>query len=170
MRWIVVGLALLASLPAMATTLLFVDEVQQARLGTAVVVATVGEATVSEHPRWHRPITATTLRVEEVLWGEAPAQLAVEQVRGTLRGRTTRIPGDPELRPGMRAVFFVRAEAGAWTLTALDLSVLPLRDGQLSRLVESEVVVRGPDGALRPFTPPAPPDLKTLRAALAVAR
>ena len=149
---LVVAAFTLAFAPLHATTVLKYSDAEQARISTAVVIATVGKAESSIHPTWGRPITLTTLQIEETLYGEAPATVRIEQLMGEMDGIYSMIPGDAELREGERCVFFLRAEKGRWYLTALGQSkyaIVKTKDGDiLERDMEMAFVERGADGKL----------------------
>jgi hypothetical protein len=156
---------------AEATSALAFTVPEMARLSAAVVVGAVGPARQEVHPTLRRPVTATTVRVEQVLAGVAPASLEVRQWRGTLDGRSSAIPGDPSLEPGARAVFFLRNVDGEWFLTALSQSVFTLgteADPRLDRSVELALFLRTPNGDLTRLAEPlpAPRTLSALRTAL----
>ncbi len=143
--------------PAIATTALQLSDAEQARVSTAVVIATVGKAEPGVHERWGRPITLTTVRIEEVLVGHAPAELRIEQLRGELDGVSSMIPGDADLVEGERCVLFLRAEKDKWHLTALGQSKYRIEpspdDSLLVRDLEIALVRRGDDGRLEPVVP-----------------
>jgi len=164
-RQLVTAVTVLASLAmamaassAYATSALRLDDVEQARISTAVVVATVGEARQALHPDWGRPVTFTTVRVEEVLRGDAPASLEIQQLRGERDGQVSRIPGDPELAAGERCVLFLRLERGDWFLTALGQSRYRIvREGDQERLVHDvglALFERTDDGSLKEVDDP----------------
>jgi len=146
MRWLL--LCLLLAVPAQATTALLLDAPAQARLSTAVVVATVGESTVSLHPDYKRPVTRTRVSVDEALFGGAPKNLVVEQFGGTLAGATLAVPGDARLVAGERVVLFLRQVDGGWFLTALEQSAWGIDGDRLSRPSTAHYTQRAPDGRL----------------------
>jgi hypothetical protein len=128
---------------AEATSALRLDDLEQARVSTAVVVATVGVSEPGVHAVWNRPTTLTTVRIEEVLHGRAPATVKIEQLKTDAGGIHGTIPGDAELREGERCVLFLLREGDGWYLTALGQSKL--------RIVAKEGVdtlVREPGPAL----------------------
>jgi hypothetical protein len=139
---------------AWATSVLLLDDVEQAALSTAVVVARVGEAKVSLHPRWSRPVTRTELAVEQVLRGAAPERLVVEQLGGTWQGRRLTIPGDATLIAGVTYVLFLRRTDEGWFLTALQQSAWRIDGDDVVRSLDAELWAKTAEG-LRPA--PAPP-------------
>ncbi len=153
----VLSVVLLAVTPLHATTVEKLSDARQASVSTAVVIATVGDVAAGVHPKWERPLTLTTIHVEEVLHGAAPKTLVVQQLRGELDGVYSMIPGDAELRTGERCVLFLLREDGTWFLTALGQSkyrVVQTDDGPvLERDLELSMVERGPDGRLHPTEP-----------------
>ena len=162
--WIVLLLAW--AVPASATTALLLDDAEQARRSTAVVVATVGEAAVALHPEYRRPVTRTALTVHETLYGAAPARVTVEQFGGTWQGKTLYVPGDARLEPGARLVLFLRQVDDGWYLTAMEQSAWTVDGERLVRPNTAHYVVR--DAAGRLADAPAPPatTLPALRATL----
>jgi hypothetical protein len=168
-------LALLAASTAQATSALALSTPEQAALSAAVVLATVGSATQEVHPTLQRPVTVTELRIERVLLGSAPAAVAVRQWRGELDGRSSFIPGDPELYPGVRLVVFLRQVDGRWFLTALSQSVFRVGSGadpSLEREVDVALFTRAADGRLLPLEQPLdePSRLSSLEAVLSGVR
>ena len=170
--WLLI-LALALALPATAraTSALLFTEAEQARLSTAVVVATVGSARQELHPRWGRPLTFTSIRVERVLSGVAPDELEIEQIAGTREGITSRIPGDAVLEAGSRCVLFLREVDGGWHLTALGQSMYRIVDGpdgpELRRTLTLNLYRRDVTGRLhRVRAPVGPRTLADLERAL----
>ncbi len=142
---------------ASATSALYLSDVEQAAESTAVVIATVGEARQAVHSEWNRPLTMTSIEVEEVLVGAAPATLTIEQLGGVLDGKVHYIPGDAVLKRGERCVLFLRKVDGGWFLTAMKQSRYQLFEGKRGTFVKRDLseglFVNTPDG-LRPFAPP----------------
>ncbi len=152
---------------AQATSALYVTDVQQAELSTAVVVATIGEATVKPHPEWNRPMTHTTLRIDEVLHGAAPAELTIEQYGGTLNDQTHYLPGDATFEQGEKCVLFLRQVDGGWYLTALQQSKYkivshPRLGTLLERKLDGGIWVRNDAGRLVEYSEPPSKPIRTL--------
>ena len=142
-----------------ATTSLYVSDARQARLSTAVVVASVGASSVhaTENPR--AAVTMTQIHVEEVLYGYAPPLLSLNQYGGVLGGQRFGIAGDASLEEGERCVLFLLQQDGQWYLTALEQSKYRLIQDPgsglvLQRSLSSRVVYRGADGTLQPYQEP----------------
>lgn len=159
---------LLAASVACATSALYVTDADQARLSTAVVVATVGAAKVAKDPQW-RIVTRTSIAVSEVLYGEAPSQVEIRQIGGSLDGVTVYVPGDARLEPGERCVLFLRKVDGRWFLTAMEQSMYLLQhDGRLGetmhRTLHGGLYRRGPDGRLAEHVEPAERPVRPLSA------
>jgi len=162
----VLSLALLLSVsPVCATSALYLSDVEQAAQSTAVVVASIGESKVGLHPQWKRPITTTTVHVQEVILGKAPQQLTIEQLGGTIDGKTLHIPGDASFRRGERCVLFLRQLEGEWFLTAMQQSKYELREERrgtfLRRSLSAGLFVWGRDG-LQPYQEPPTRPVSTL--------
>ncbi len=172
---VLVLLAALVPSRADATSVLYLTDAEQARQSDAVVLAEVTAQRVERHREWNRAVTISTIRIAETLAGEAPTQLAVHQLKGTLDGVTYALPGSMDLRVGEEVVLFLHLVDGTWYPTALEqskYSVVRSRLGvQLRRPpLTSDLYARGDDGALRPITePPRKPihTLDDLRRALA---
>ena len=143
--------------PASATSALYLSDVEQAAESTAVVIARVGEARQAVHPEWQRPLTHTTIEVEEVLVGKAPANLTIEQLGGVLDGQVHYVPGDAVLKAGERCLLFLRNVDGGWFLTAMQQSKYELLEGERGTFVKRAffegLFVNTPEG-LKPFAPP----------------
>ncbi|MCO4773041.1 MAG: hypothetical protein KDA24_23610 [Deltaproteobacteria bacterium] len=157
---------------AEATSALAFTVPEMAQLSAAVVVGSVGTSRQEVHPRYERPVTATTVRVEKVLAGSAPATLEVRQWRGTLDGRSSAVPGDPSLERGERGLFFLRQVDGQWFLTALSQAYFTMgseSDPHLARDVDVALWLRAPDGTLSRLESalPAPTTLSAMEAVLA---
>jgi hypothetical protein len=154
-----VGLAwlTLTAAPASATSALYLSDIEQAAESTAVVIARVGAARQAVHPKWNRPLTLTSIEVEEVLVGAAPASLSIEQLGGVLDGKVHYIPGDAVLKQGERCLLFLRNVEGGWFLTAMKQSRYQLLEGKRGTFVKRDLseglFVNTPNG-LRPFAPP----------------
>ena len=152
---------------AQATTMMYLNDVQQAQLSDAVVVARIGSAHTAPHPDYPTIMTDTTIIVEEVLFGQAPTELQLRQIGGTYQEKTLYIPGDARLKYDERVVLFLNENNGQWYLTALEQSKYTLvKQGRrglvLSRTLNDGFVLRDASGQLRPYTPPNKPP-ETLR-------
>jgi len=118
------ALVLMIAAPAQATTVLWFDMASHVADSTAVVEATVGSSHQLVDPDLGKPFTYTTVVIEEVLHGRAPATVQVRQMRGVIDGVAHLVPGDGRLREGGRVVLFLTLHAdGHWYLTALAQSV-----------------------------------------------
>lgn len=151
------ALVAMLCLPAsvFATSALLVSEVEQAALSDAVVVATVTHQAVSRHAEWGRAVTASTIAVEQVLLGQAPEVLTIQQLGGELDGELLYIPGDARLAVGHRVVLFLKNDGGDWFLTAMEQSkydVVPTIDGEtLERELSGGLFVHDATGHLVEF-------------------
>ena len=130
---------LLSASPAAATSALYLSDVEQAAESTAVVVARIGEARAAVHPKWNRPLTLTSIEVQEVLVGSAPASLTIEQLGGVLDGTVHYIAGDARLERGERCVLFLRKVNGGWFLTAMKQSKYELRESARGTFVRRDL-------------------------------
>jgi len=174
-----VALALLVALlpiDATATSVLYLTDAEQARQSDAVVLAEVREQRVEWHARWKRAVTVSTVVVGETLAGEAPAEIEVHQLKGTLDGVTYALPGSMNLRVGEEVVLFLHVVDGVWYPTALEQSKYAVERSRLGVHLSrppltASLYARDDDGALRPTSePPRKPvyTLDDLRRAIAV--
>ena len=148
--------------PAQATTRYYLDDIQQAQLSDAVVIAHIGEAQTSPHPDYPTLMTETTIIIEEVLLGDAPSSLKIRQMGGEYQGKTLFIPGDARFKYNERVVLFLKENNGHWYLTALEQSKYTLvsqsrRGWVLSQTLGDGFVQRDFSGNLIPYTPPQKP-------------
>ena len=152
---------------ASATSALYLTDVEQARLSTAVVVAKVGEVKAEAHPTY-RIVTRTKIEVDEVLLGQAPKELRIEQIGGSLDGVTVYVPGDARFEAGERCVLFLRQVEGGWFLTAMEQSRYALQErGRLGTVMQRELhsglYKRDDQGRLVEFTEAPDRPIKLLR-------
>ena len=159
---------LISTRTASATTALYVTDSQQATISTAVVIATIGDAKTSIHTEYNSIRTVTTIQIEEVLYGKAPVRLKIEQMGGTLNGRTLKIPGDATLKKGERCVLFLFQNTKGWFLTALqqskyNLQAHPKLGWVMERNLPEGVVIRKPDGQLQSYKEAPNKPLKSLQ-------
>lgn len=168
-----IACASLVAASAWATTALYATLPELSQLSTAVVVGTIGPARVVLDEQIHRPRTVTAVQVDEVLVGKAGARLEIDQIGGTIRGRTTRVPGDATLEQGERVVLFVREVEGRTYLTALEQSVFRVvadpQGDRVERDLGDGIVVRAPSGELLPYDEAAAP-VRTLAELRAIVR
>ncbi len=165
---VVAALAVLMTGSASATSALYLSDAEQASMSTAVVIATIGDATVEMSPVWNQAITLTRVKVDEVLYGVAPSDVVIEQMGGTLDGITVYIPGDARFEQGERCVLFLRNVDGGWFLTAMEQSKYRLESRErlgslMVRQLSGGMFVRGPDGRLVEFHEPSNRPLKLLK-------
>ena len=153
--------------PVHATTMLYLDDAQQASISDAVVVAQISTSKTGPHPDYPTIMTETTILVEEVLLGSAPTTLQIRQIGGTYNGKTLYLPGDARLELGSKVVLFLNQENGTWYLTALDQSKYDLENrGRMGWVLKKRyhdgLVYRNEKGNILPFTPPTTPPLQSL--------
>ena len=80
-------LTLFLTSPTFATSMYYVDDVQQAQLSDAVVIATIGDSKTKSHPQYKSIMTETQIFVENIIIGNAPKFLKIRQMGGTLNGK-----------------------------------------------------------------------------------
>ncbi len=171
-------LTLLLSLswtPAAATSVLYLTDLEQAQQSDVVVLATITDQRVERHPVWNRPTTISTVHVDEVLHGAAPAEFELHQLKGKLNGTATVLPGSADIEKGERVVLFAHVVEGRWYPTALQQSKYSVHESRLGLLLarkplEVNLYTRAPGGGLEPIEePPRKPiyTLDELRKALA---
>lgn len=158
------ALGSLAPTPAHATSQVLLTDIDHAKEAHAVVLATVDAQKVALHPELQRPVTLTTVSVSEVLYGEAPSTLTIEQLGGEYEGHTLYIAGDARLKVGEQVVLFLTKRQGQWMMTAMEQSkyaVEPSVDGPvLHRELTSNFFLRGPEGALKQLPVVHDPDIR----------
>lgn len=157
----------LSSTPAAATSVLYLTDREQAQQSDAVVFATITDQRVERHPVWNRPTTISTVRVDEVLHGTAPAEFEIHQLKGELNGTTTELPGSANIEKGERVVLFAHIVEGRWYPTALQQSKYSVHETRLGLLLarkplEADLYTRAPDGALEPIEEPPRKPIYTL--------
>lgn len=133
---------LLVAPPVAATSAVYLANPAQAAQSDAVVLATVESVRQAIHPRWKRPLTMTRIRVDEVLAGDAPSHLEIEQFGGEVDGRVTYVPGDANLIPGERCALFLRYRDGGWFLTAMEQSKFRLVETKQGLRLERDLGVQ----------------------------
>jgi len=162
------SLVITMTTPSHATSALFVTETEQAHLSTAVIIGQITHQRGALHSQWQRPLTMTTVAVEEVLYGTAPREITIEQVGGTFGDQIMYIPGDAVLTLGERVVLFVRQIDDNWYLTALQQSQYHIEDSphgtRLVREMDNHgLFVRGQANELIPYQAPLIKPILTLR-------
>lgn len=153
---------LLLAVAAHATSAMYVTDAEQAKLSTAVVVATVGTSTNAKSEQYNAPITLTKIKVDEVLYGTAPKELTIEQMGGTLGDQTMYVPGDARFEANTRVVLFLRNVDGGWYLTAMEQSLYRIVGQELKRELTGGMWIRSPAGRLVEFHEPSDRPVKTL--------
>ncbi len=150
-----------------ATSAIYVTPVEQARLSTAVGVATIGRSEVRVHPEWKRPITDTTVHVAEVVVGAAPETLVIEQIGGTIDNQRLVVPGDARFEVGERCLLFLRKVEGNWFLTAMEQSKYTLVETpggtMLFRQLSGGLFVVNGQGRLEEYEEPGSLKTRSLR-------
>ena len=153
--------------PATATSVLFLTDREQAQQSDAVVLATITNQRVERHPVWNRPTTISTVRVDEVLHGAAPAEFELHQLKGKLDETVTMLPGSANIEKGERVVLFAHLVEGRWYPTALQQSKYSVHESRLGLLLarkplEADLYARAPDGDLEPIEEPPRKPIYTL--------
>jgi hypothetical protein len=159
--------ALILFPPSFATSMYYIDDVQQAQLSDAVVIAKIGSAQTKPHPQYKSLMTETEIMVEEIIIGNAPKFLKIRQMGGTMNGKTMVVPGDAKLEAGSKVVLFLNEQDGTWYLTALEQSKYNLEQHHrlgwiMKRALHEGILTRDTNGALIPFKPVQPKPFLTL--------
>ena len=159
---------LLFTAPSFATSMYYINDVQQAQLSDAIVIATIGSARTTPHPQYNSIMTETQITVQEVIMGEAPKNLRIRQMGGTWQGKTLFVPGDAKLIEGQKVILFLNEQEGNWYLTALEQSKYDLQKHNrlgwiVKRTLHEGVLTRDKNGALVPFKPVQPKPFRTLQ-------
>ena len=143
---------------AMATSVLQVTLLQHLQDSEAVVeVRVLGSEIVTDDVSG-RPVTDTTVEVQQILWGDTEPTLAVRQLKSNLADYSYGIAGDGQLSEGTHLILFLHRDAGRWYLANLGQSVFEVKgDGpkaaleqQLDGLIFFE---RDERGAIQPSQP-----------------
>jgi hypothetical protein len=109
-RWLLAAasllLALLSAFTADATTIARMSLVQMAQAAPLIVRARCAANSVAFDAGeiW----TFTSLQVEEVWRGEAPPQITVRLLGGTMGNLTSHVSGVPQFRPGEDVILFLQ--------------------------------------------------------------
>jgi hypothetical protein len=93
---------------------------------------------VSSSSQWEQSsiYTYTTIRVEELLKGNPPADLRVKQLGGRVGEIAAEVPGTPELNPKDEVVLFLREWNGDYWIHSIALGKFTvLRDGPTAMTV-----------------------------------
>ena len=161
--------ALLASLPAAATTSEALDMRELVRRADETVVATAVDSRV--HRDGHRRIvTDVTLRVERALQGTARVggRIVVRRLGGAIGDLGMRIEGEPSFEIGGRYLLFLRRLPGTGVLRPVGMSqgvMRVRRGGTAGEVVEPGAqglrLMRRTGGALVP-APAALPEARPL--------
>ena len=149
---LVAALALVAlPLLAQATTVLLLTREELVTRSDLVARVRVGRAVSAESDDGTAIMTRTELTVTQSLKGSMPTTLVLEQLGGTHRGKTQRVPGDATLKPGEDAVVFMKkGDGGRVYLTAMALSVYHVDDkGIASRDLRDLSLVKRQGGKIR---------------------
>lgn len=143
-----------------ATMMLFLSREELTQRSDVVARVRVGKATVSESEDGRSLVTRTELVVTKALKGKIEGPLVVQQLGGSLRGKTQKILGDGQLRPGEDALVFLRRdEKGKTYLTALALSVYHVDDrGIARRNLEDLSFAKYEGGKAKPIVPIETPE------------
>ena len=169
-KQIIVALGFLLALsvkPAHATTAYHVTDIEQAKLSSAVVVARIGVSKTQKHTTYQSIMTTTEIFVDEVLYGAAPSTLHIQQMGGTLNGKTLYLPGDARFKVGEKCVLFLYEKNGRWFLTALEQSKYRLISQNrlglvMERNLSEGIVTRDTNGKLVPYQKPQQAPIKRL--------
>jgi len=107
LRTVLVGLALLPTL-ALATTVLPLTRADLAARSDTIVRARVASRAPVRSEKSGRILTRSRLTVLATYKGASSPELELEQMGGTLEGRTLVVPGDARLEVGEEAVLYLR--------------------------------------------------------------
>lgn len=141
---------------ASAATMRYASIADLTHASAAVVVGTLVDARVFEGDMG-QTTTEWTVQIVETWRGDTSKEtLTFQQWGGTLNGRTSYIPGDPQFTLGQTGVFFLHQPEGEpMALTAMRQSFFALGAQDLTNLGELE-------GSLLPTDGVAPPTLQDL--------
>lgn len=149
MRSVCFLLVLLGLVPANATTILRLTRAELAARSDVIVRARVGAQEIVRSPKSGRTLTRSVLLVFEAYKGSRGGEIVLEQMGGTLDGRTLFVPGDARLERGEEAVFFLRCGDGPLChLYGLSLGKYAVRTDAFGRRIaeRNAAGLKGPDG------------------------
>lgn len=150
-RWLAALLLVIWSGEASATILADWDLEEVIRRADSIVIGRVRARRTVVVDR--RPLTETSVEVEETLLGAPVKTLVVSQLGGVVRGQASEVVGDARLRVGDRLLLFTfRHQDGRRHLVGMALGAYVLRGETLEQDVE--VPLLREDGRLLP--PPGP--------------
>lgn len=154
LKWILAGLFSaavgLSGALADATTMLFLSRDELVARSALVVRVEVGKAVTAPSADGTTVLTTTEVNVLDYLKGSGGKTLQIEQMGGTLNGKTLYVPGDGRLVPGEQALLFLSTDgAGKVHLSVLAQSVYHVgADGLARRDLKDATFLRRKEGKL----------------------
>lgn len=125
----------LFSTPASATVMKYADVEQLIEISDIIVQGTVAEQKVYFDQAQGRVVTDTTFKIERKFLGKVEQTVTIQQWRGTHKGITSAIPGDPNFEKGEEVIIFLhRGTDGVVALSAMGqskFSIFPTAQGKL---------------------------------------
>ena len=111
-----------AALPyASATVARYLSLPALVDISHVIVRAKVGDAKTFTDAKWKKPMTNTTLEIQQVYLGDkAMKRAVVQQLGGEVHGVTLKIAGDAKLVKGAEVIVFLkRGDGGVYYLSAM---------------------------------------------------
>lgn len=131
---LVFAISLIAS-TASATVMKYAGLEELIEISDVIVQGTVAEQKVYFDEAQGRVVTDTTFKVERTFMGKVDQKITIQQWRGTHKGITTEIPGDPNFEKGEEVIVFLhRGPEGVVALSAMGqskYSIFPTAQGKL---------------------------------------
>jgi|SRR5690554_368845 len=120
---------------ASATVMKYADVEQLIEISDIIVQGTVAEQKVYFDQAQGRVVTDTTFKIERKFLGKVEQTVTIQQWRGTHKGITSEIPGDPNFEKGEEVIIFLhRGADGVVALSAMGqskFSIFPTAQGKL---------------------------------------
>lgn len=164
LKWILAGLFSaavgLSGAFADATTMLYLTRDELVARSPLVVRVEVGQGVTTPSPDGTTVLTTTEVKVLDYLKGAGEKTLHIEQMGGTLNGKTLYVPGDGRLVAGEQALLFLAPDGkGKVHLSVLAQSVYHVGDDGLARRDLSDATfLRRKEGKLVHVDPTEAPE------------
>lgn len=127
------ALIMICSKESDALTALYINDIEQAEISSAVVIAHIGASRVIETEKGLR--TKVAISIEEVITGKAPNQVEVILFGGKKKDEVVDFSGNARLEEGEYCVLFLLERDGLWYLTALQQSKLHIVENEDKELI-----------------------------------
>ncbi|AWV90483.1 hypothetical protein DN745_14555 [Bradymonas sediminis] len=155
---LVFSISLIAS-TASATVMKYVGLEELIEISDIIVEGSVAEQKVYFDEAQGRVVTDTTFKVKRNFMGKADDTVTIQQWKGTHKGITSQIPGDPKFEKGESVIVFLhRGADGVVALSAMaqsKFSLFPSAQGKLVSRNFSDLSILLDDAALKKLAAPS---------------